>query len=280
MTTTKKACVIGYPITHSRSPLIHNYWLRQLGIAGSYEQREVLPKDADAFLISLPQSDFVGCNVTIPHKETASRAVNNLSDKAKRISSVNTVYIRNGETFGTSTDGEGFYENIRATIAGFDAHGMNALVLGAGGSASAIIGELIDRGCTHIHVVNRTRTRAEALVDRLGQAVRPASHDELPQLFKSADLLINTTPQGMASDAGPDIDLTSLKTTAIVCDIVYVPLKTKLIVQAEAQGLRTVPGLGMLLHQAVAGFEFWFGVRPTVTQELHDLVARDIKATP
>jgi shikimate dehydrogenase len=279
MRKTKKACVIGYPITHSRSPLIHNYWLRQLGIPGSYEQREVLPEHADAFLSSLPKSEFVGCNVTIPHKETACRIVSNLSAKAKRLNSVNTVYVRNGETCGTSTDGEGFYENIRATIDGFDSHGMDVTVLGAGGSASAIIGELIDRGCKRIHVVNRTHARAEALVDRLGKAVVPASRDELPHLLKSTDLLINTTPQGMGSDASPDIDLATLQATAIVCDIVYVPLKTKLIVQAEAQGLRTVTGLGMLLHQAVAGFEFWFGVRPTVTQDLHDLVARDITAT-
>jgi shikimate dehydrogenase len=278
MSTKKNACVIGYPIAHSRSPLIHNYWIHQLAIEGSYVQREIPPEHAEKFLSSLPQSEFVGCNVTIPHKETASRVISNVSTKAKRITSVNTVYIRHGETYGTSTDGEGFYENIRATIKGFDVHGMNVVVLGAGGSASAIIGELIDRGCTRIQVVNRTRARAEILVDRLGKAVLPASPDELPQLLKSADLVINTTPQGMGSDVGPYIDLTSLKTTAIVCDIVYVPLKTRLIEQAEARGLRTVTGLGMLLHQAVAGFELWFGVRPNVTQELHDLVARDIQA--
>ncbi len=273
----KRACVIGYPVSHSRSPVIHSYWLKQLGLDGSYEAVEVKPENAQTFIRTLPESHFAGCNVTIPHKELACNTVEHVTAKAKRINSVNTIYMRDGSTHGTSTDGEGFVENVLASVPDFSIKGSRAVVLGAGGSASAIIGELIDRGCGEVSVVNRTVPRAQLLAKRFGAPVHATSPNDMSRLLKSCDLLINTTSQGMNDSSGPDVPLETLPSAAIVSDIVYVPLKTDLILRAEKQGLRTVTGLGMLLHQAVTGFELWFGERPIVTQELHQLVAGHIE---
>lgn len=273
---TKRACVIGFPIAHSRSPIIHQYWLRQLGIDGTYEKREVRPEDIESFIRGLPGSVYAGCNVTLPHKEAVIEVLDHVTTKARRLRSVNTVYVRNGQTFGTSTDGEGFVENVHATIKDFSVAGCNAVILGAGGSASAIVGELIDRQCNSVTIVNRTRSKADLLAQRFGQRVR--SSEDRSSALRNCDLLINTTSQGMNNSAGPDVTLELLPPSAIVCDIIYVPLQTALIKNAQQRGLRTVTGLGMLLHQAVAGFELWFGVRPKVTQELFDIVIRDIEA--
>lgn len=266
----KKACVIGWPIVHSRSPMIHNYWLKQYQIDGSYERVAVAPENLASFLKNLEANDFVGCNVTIPHKESALSAIGHLDESVKRIGALNTVYLRAGKTCATSTDGEGFYQNLLAHVPRFNAKNQHVTILGAGGSAKATIERLLRENVALITVINRTPSRAEDLKLLFGSKIKVGTE------LGNCDLLINTTSQGMTSQSALNIDLTPLPAHAIVADIVYVPLKTQLLKDAEARGLRTVPGLGMLLHQAVRGFELWFGVKPEVTPELYALVARDI----
>lgn len=270
----KKSCVIGWPIAHSRSPLIHNHWLAKHKIAGSYERVAVEPQHLESFLKNLAANGFVGCNVTLPHKETALAAVDHCDESVKAIGALNTVYVRNSETHATSTDGEGFLQNLLAHVPDFDPAGKNITLLGAGGSAKAIIECLLRAKVKSITVVNRTFSRAQDLQRTFGPKIIPA--DIVNLHLNLCDVLINTTSQGMAGQAPLEIDLSSLPTAAIVADIVYVPLITPFLRQAEARGHRTVPGLGMLLHQAVRGFELWFGVKPEVTPELYDLIARDI----
>ncbi|MDE2383638.1 MAG: shikimate dehydrogenase [Alphaproteobacteria bacterium] len=272
----KKACVIGFPISHSRSPLIHNYWLKRLGIAGLYEKREVRPEQLAHFLSHLREEGYEGCNVTIPHKEAALRLIPNLDAVVRKTGSLNTVYFDGGKLSATSTDGEGFYQNLLSAYPRFDAKAQKAIILGAGGSARAIIERLLRAGMAEIAIVNRTVARAEELAGLFGPAVRSVDPDHFDSESKTATLLVNTTSQGMAGQPGPDVELSSLPSSAIVADIVYVPLKTELLRRAEARGLATLGGLGMLLHQAVVGFEKWFGQKPAVTEELYRLVARDV----
>jgi len=268
----KKACVIGYPIAHSRSPIIHNYWLKKYGLEGLYEKREVKPEDLAAFLTNLPAEGYVGCNVTIPHKEAAIPLMGQVDDIVRRTGSLNTVYLDSGIMSATSSDGEGFYQNLMSSAAP-QLDGGIAVVLGAGGAAHAIIDRLLRTGLAKIKIVNRTEARARELGDLFGPKVEIGSFGNES---KETVLLVNTTSQGMKGQPVLDLDLSSLPATCVVGDIVYVPLKTDLLKQAEACGLRTVGGLGMLLHQAVVGFEKWFGVRPEVTQELYDLIAKDV----
>jgi shikimate dehydrogenase len=272
----KKACVIGHPVSHSRSPLIHGYWLKKYGLQGSYESRDIHPDDLQHFLKSLPQSEYCGCNVTLPHKEQAASLVDEPSPTSKLLQSVNTVYVRDGKTCGTSTDGEGFYQNLLSEVPDFDAAGRSAFVLGAGGSASAIVGELVARGFQRIAISNRTFSRAQELQTKFGLPVVAVKTIDMHRELQNCHLLINTTSMGMNGANESRLSLEKVSASCIVADIVYVPLKTALILAAEARGLRTVPGLGMLLHQAVPGFELWFGVRPVVTPDLYDLVSQDI----
>jgi shikimate dehydrogenase len=272
----KKACVIGYPIAHSRSPMIHNHWLKTYGLQGLYEKREVRPEDLARFLTNLKSEGYVGCNVTIPHKEAALAVIPNIDETVRRTGSLNTVYF-DGETLSaTSTDGEGFYQNLLANVPGISLAGKKVLMLGAGGSAKAIAERLLRTSVAEIKVLNRTATRAGELREQFGPRIRAISADHFAAESNDVSLLVNTTSQGMGGRDSPAIDLSNLPREAIVADIVYLPLKTRLISDAEARGLRGVPGLGMLLHQAVVGFEKWFGIRPEVTPELYDLVARDI----
>lgn len=272
----KKACVIGHPIGHSRSPLIHGYWLKKHKVQGSYDRLDIAPRELQRFLATLAQSEYCGCNVTSPHKETAAMQVDILSPASKLLRSVNTIYVRDGNTHGTSTDGEGFYQNLLHHIPGFTALGSKAVILGAGGSASAIIGELRAKGLGRISVCNRTHVKAQEVRARFGNPVVAIQQPDLLAELRDCDLLINTTSQGMNGLHDIVLPLDELPSRCIVADIVYIPLKTSLVLRAETRGLRVVPGLGMLLHQAVPGFELWFGVRPEVTQELLDLVAADI----
>lgn len=271
-----KACVIGWPIAHSRSPLIHNYWLKSLGIDGQYDRVAVEPAQLEQFLRSLPASEYVGCNVTLPHKELALPAIDHIDESVKSIGALNTVYIRNGKTYATSTDGDGFLQNLQANHPNFDAHGKTIVILGAGGSAKAIIERLLRAAVAEIIIVNRSAARAQQLKLQFGDKITISDPNQLATVLKSADLLVNTTSQGMIGQPSLEIDLSALPVAAIVADIVYAPLKTLLIIQAENRGLRTVTGLGMLLHQAVIGFEKWFGAKPLVTSQLYDLVATDI----
>jgi shikimate dehydrogenase len=271
-----KACVIGWPIAHSRSPLIHNYWLKSLGIDGHYDRVAVEPAQLEQFLRNLPASKYVGCNVTLPHKELALPAIDHIDESVKSIGALNTVYVRNGETYATSTDGDGFLQNLLANQPNFDPHGKTIVILGAGGSAKAIIERFLRAAIAEIIIVNRSAARAQQLKLQFGDKITISEPNQLAAVLMSADLLVNTTSQGMIGQSSLEIDLSALPTAAIVADIVYAPLKTPLIIQAENRGLRTVTGLGMLLHQAVIGFEKWFGAKPLVTSQLYDLVATDI----
>ena len=271
-----KACVIGWPISHSRSPLIHNYWIKLHGIQGHYEKVAVEPASIAQFFDTVRRGDYAGCNVTIPHKETATAFIDEPDDRVRRIGALNTVWMRNQKLHATSTDGQGFIANVIDHCPTFRCAGKVVTILGAGGSARAIVDELLRQGVERINIYNRTQSRAEQLSQHFGKAVLAIDAAELSEALLKTDLLINTTPQGMNSEQQIDIPWQALNQTAIVADIVYTPLVTPFLQTAKSRGQVIVPGLGMLLHQAVIGFEKWFGVKPVVTQELHALVAHDI----
>jgi shikimate dehydrogenase len=278
MAEMKKAFVCGHPIAHSRSPMIHGYWLKKYGIAGSYEAIDVAPEDAAGFFARLRESGFAGGNVTIPHKEAAFAAAIRRDEAAEKIGAVNTLWFEDGVLCGGNTDAEGFAANLDERAPGWTKAGA-AVVLGAGGAARAVIQALKERGFTDIRVVNRTVSRAIELADRFGPDVSayPAATQEL---LADAGLLVNTTALGMAGKDGAGelpANPEKLPRHAIVTDIVYVPLETPLLSAARRRGLKTVDGLGMLLHQAVPGFERWFGRRPEVTDELRAMIVADME---
>jgi shikimate dehydrogenase len=275
--TAPRACVIGWPIKHSRSPLIHGYWLKLYGIEGAYEKREVTPAELPTFLENLPQGPYVGCNVTLPHKEAAFAAVCVTDEVTRRLGVVNTVFIRDGIVSGISTDGEGFIQNLLSNSPGFAVKGRHFTILGAGGSARAIVGTLAAMGAGRINVVNRTPERSEILRRDFGTTVMVVDWARREDILGETDVLVNTTSLGMTGQPQLEIALDRLPAHAIVTDIVYIPLETELIRRARMRGYHVVPGLGMLLYQAVPGFELWFGRRPEVTPELYDLVAADIR---
>jgi len=272
-----KAFVAGHPIAHSRSPKIHGYWLRQYGIQGTYAALDIAPGDFPAFLGTLDKSGFQGGNVTIPHKEAAFAAVDRRDEAAELIGAVNTLWFENGGLVGGNTDAQGFSANLDEYAPGWAGNGP-AVVLGAGGAARAVIHALKMRGVGDIRIVNRTLSRAGELRDRFGAGVS-AHGAATSELLSDAGLLVNTTSLGMGGKLGEDelpANPALLPAHAVVCDIVYVPLETPLLAAARANGLKGVDGLGMLLHQAVPGFERWFGVRPEVTPELRSLVVADL----
>ncbi|MBV9235289.1 MAG: shikimate dehydrogenase [Xanthobacteraceae bacterium] len=274
---SRNACVIGWPIGHSRSPLIHNYWLRQHGIAGEYRAEAVAPEAFPEFLKSLPERHYVGANATLPHKEAALR-LSLPDDRAEAVGAANTLWFESGSLRSTNTDVEGFLANLDASATGWD-QTSDAVVLGAGGSARAVVFGLRERGIARIHVVNRTAERAVALRTRFGEQIHPASASELSSLLTSAGVLVNTTSLGMRGQPPLVIDIAPLRSGAVVCDLVYAPLQTELLKAARAAGHRTADGLGMLLHQAVRGFSLWFGTKPSVTPELRTLIEADLAKT-
>jgi shikimate dehydrogenase len=271
-----KASVIGWPISHSRSPLIHGYWLKQLGIDGVYEKHAVAPDDLGSFIPTLRDGQHVGTNVTLPHKETALAHVDEPDDRVRRIGALNTIWRENGKLRATSTDGPGFLANLKQTLPGFLPQDQPVTILGAGGSARAIIDELLRQGIDRIHVVNRTNSRAENLAQHFGPHVKATNQNEVAKALHHSGLLINTTSAGLADQSEISLPWASLKPDAVVADIIYTPLITPFLQAAKTHGHPVVPGLGMLLHQAVVGFEKWFGQRPMVTPDLHDIIARDI----
>lgn len=271
-----KACVIGWPISHSRSPLIHGYWLKQLGIEGSYTRQPVEPAELAEFLSTLAQNGYAGCNVTIPHKENAFRIVTPADQSTERLGAVNTVFVRDGKILGTNTDGEGFIKSLLNDVPDLGLRNSRVVVLGAGGASLAVVNALLEQGAAEVAVFNRTIEKAEHLKQRFGQRVRPVAWSKAADQLSDCSLLVNTTSLGMKGQPELDIDLSRLTPLAVVTDIVYTPLRTTLLEDASRRGNRVVEGLGMLLHQAVRGFSLWFGVTPTVTPELYDLVARDV----
>ncbi|UCI20208.1 shikimate dehydrogenase [Mesorhizobium sp. B2-1-8] len=273
--TMKKAFVTGHPIKHSRSPMIHGHWLAKHGIDGSYEAIDVAPRDFADFLASMHANGYRGGNVTIPHKEAAFAGVARRDHAADEIGAVNTLWLDDGTLWGGNTDGHGFAANLDDYAAGWAANGP-AVVLGAGGASRAVIHALKERGLGDIRIVNRTLARAMELRDRFGAGVSAHEMAATAELLGDAGLLVNTTALGMQGNAGLPADPALLPDNAIVNDIVYVPLETPLLAAARARGLKTVDGLGMLLNQAVPGFERWFGVRPKVTAELRALIVADL----
>jgi shikimate dehydrogenase len=271
----RAACVIGWPAGHSRSPLIHNYWIEQHGIAGEYRKEAVPPDQFSAFVASLAARGYVGANVTLPHKETAL-ARSRPDARAKAVGAANTLWLDQGELRSTNTDVEGFLANLDAAAPHWDRGLAAAVVLGAGGSARAVVFGLVERGVERVHVVNRSIERADELRRRFGGTVHPVGWDDANRLIGSAGLLVNTTSLGMKGQPALPIDIARLPAHAVVADLVYVPLLTDLLAAARARGLATADGLGMLLHQAVRGFALWFGVHPEVTGELRALVEADL----
>jgi len=270
----RAACLIGWPAAHSRSPLIHHYWLRTLGIEGGYNIEAVPPEGFAEFVLHLSTHGFVGANVTIPHKERAL-ALSSPDARARAVGAANTLWYESGELRSTNTDVEGFINNLDACAPGWDKI-EDAVVLGAGGSSRAVVFGLIERGIKRVHLANRTIERARALAEQFGASVHPVGWETIGELLPRAGLLVNTTSLGMHGQPALEIDVGALPSHAVVADLVYVPLQTPLLAAARARGLKTADGLGMLLHQAVRGFELWFGQRPAVTSELRALVEADL----
>jgi len=273
----RRACIMGHPVAHSRSPMLHGYWLRTLGIEGAYEFADVPPECFEAFFRGLAANGFVGGNITIPHKEAAFRLVDRRERAAETIGAVNTVWYENGALVGGNTDWLGIVGSLDEIHPGWDATPGKAVVLGAGGSARASVFAFLERGYS-VALVNRTFARAQKLADEFGPRVSAHEYTALPKLLADADVLINNTSLGQAKFPPLEIDLSPLKRSAIVYDAVYVPLETELLKAAKRIGHRTVGGLSMLLYQAVPGFAHWFGVTPKVTAEQRALLEADIRA--
>jgi shikimate dehydrogenase len=275
----RRACVIGWPVEHSRSPLIHRYWLQQYGIDGAYEKESVRPEALARFLGSLGAQGFAGANVTLPHKEAALRLATVADEAARAIGAANTLWLdQTGRLCASNTDAYGFMTNLNQAAPGWNEGRRPVMVLGAGGAARAILHGLLAEGTTRIFLANRTLDRAEGLAQAFGHAVEVVDWEDRNRALSSCGLLVNATSLGMTGKEPLEIDLAALPKDAVVADIVYSPLETPLLAQARARGNRVVDGLGMLLHQAVPGFEHWFGVRPEVTAALRAHVAASLGA--
>lgn len=266
---------MGHPVAHSRSPMIHGYWLKTLGIPGAYDFKDLPPDAFVPFITNLAANGYVGGNVTVPHKEAAYRTVSARDAASEAVGAVNVLYLQDGKLMGGNSDVHGFIANLDDQAPGWNVPGCKALLLGAGGAARSAVYALKQRG-VEVHIVNRTPARAEELAKRFGATAHAWA--EVPNLLAQADVLVNCTSLGMQGKDPLTIDLSPLKRGAVVYDIVYVPLATALLAQAKKRGHRTVDGLGMLLQQAGFGFRKWFGGDPKVTPELRQIVEADIVA--
>ena len=266
---TIQAGVIGWPVSHSLSPRLHGFWLKELGIDGTYSALAVAPDGLENSLRSLPERGFAGVNLTLPHKEAAATIVDTMDSVASRIGAVNTIVVgADGSLAGSNTDGYGFIENLKSSAPEWTADNKSAVILGAGGAAKAIIAALLDAGLKELRLVNRTQSRAESLKDDIGGAIIVVPWADRTKALEGAGLLVNTTTLGMTDEEPLEIDLSPLPAKAVVTDIVYAPLTTPLLKDAAGRGNLTVDGLGMLLHQARPGFDQWFGAEPVVTDAL------------
>lgn len=276
----KRACVIGWPVAHSRSPVIHRYWLKLYGLDGAYEMEAVRPEEIGGFLRSLRQRGYEGANVTLPHKEAALAAADRPDQAATTIGAANTLWLdAKGMLHASNTDAYGFMTHLAAEAPDWNKGKRSVVVLGAGGAGRAILHGLIEAGASKILLANRTEGRAKALAKGFGSRVSVVPWEDRNLALSGCGLLVNATSLGMTGKPKLDIDLAALPLDAIVADIVYSPLETPLLAAAKARGNRTVDGLGMLLHQAVPGFERWFGVRPEVTPNLRAHVVAHLEAS-
>jgi shikimate dehydrogenase len=274
----KRAAVIGWPIEHSRSPIIHGHWLHAYGIAGSYTKIAVKPEEISGFLASLEERGLAGCNVTLPHKEAAFAAAVERDPSAIAVGAANTLWLENGRLCAANTDTYGFMRHLDMSAPSWRKLDRPVLILGAGGAARAIVHGFLEAGVGEVRIANRTLTRAEEIGRHFGdRRVKPVHWDEAPSFAGDSGVLVNTTSLGMAKTGPLGFDVSQLPGDATVVDIVYVPLETELLAQARGRGLVAVDGLGMLLHQAVPGFARWFGVTPQVTAELRAVVVADIE---
>ncbi len=270
----KAVCIMAWPAGHSRSPLIHNYWIKQHKLNAEYRREAVPPEKFKEFVTHLRENGYIGGNVTVPHKETAL-ALSAPDERAKAVGAANCLWYDGDTLRSTNTDVEGFLGNLDAGTPGWDRGLETAVVLGAGGGSRAVIFGLVQRNVGRIYVINRTRARADALKKKFGARVSVAGWDETTGLLGGAGLLVNTTSLGMVGQPPLDINL-RCPASLVVADLVYAPLETGLLKLARSRGLRTADGLGMLLHQAVRGFERWFGIKPVVTPELRALIEADL----
>ncbi len=267
------AGVIGHPVTHSKSPTLHGHWLKSYGLAGHYIPMDVAPDDLEVVLRSLSKAGFVGANVTVPHKEAALRLADDVSDRARKIGAANTLVFReDGTIHADNTDGYGFMENLRSGAPDWTPGDGPAVVFGAGGAARAVLQALVEAGVPKIMLTNRTRARADKLKNEFGQTITVVDWVQAGNVIEDAELVVNTTSLGMQGQLELRVPLDGLQPGAVVTDLVYAPLKTHLLQTAEEAGCTVVDGLGMLLHQAVPGFESWFGVRPEVNLDLRAAV--------
>jgi shikimate dehydrogenase len=272
------AGVMGWPIAHSRSPRLHNFWLDEYGIDGAYVPLAVPPDKLEMAVRALPALGFRGTNVTLPHKEAMLGIVDRVDDVARRIGAVNTVVVEDdGSLSGSNTDAFGFIEALRAGALDIALDTGPSVVIGAGGAARAIVVALLDAGAPAVRIANRTAARAQALAEEFGAPVTAVDWAGVPAALGDAALLVNSTSLGMSGQPDLDLPLDALPAAAVVMDAVYIPLRTGLLAAAAARGNRTVDGLGMLLHQARPGFARWFGREPEVTDALHAHVLADLK---
>jgi shikimate dehydrogenase len=271
------AGVMGWPVMHSRSPRLHNYWFERYGLAGTYVPLAIRPEGLERALRALPALGFAGCNLTIPHKEQALRIVDHADDRARRIGAISCVTVNaDGSLTGTNNDWYGFMENLREAFPGWRADAGPAVVIGAGGASRAVVDALIHEGAREIRLINRTRARADSLAQALGGPVSVLDWSARHHALEGAALLVNTTSQGMVGNPPLDLALDALPRTAEVCDIIYIPGETPLLKMARERGNRTVNGLGMLLHQGRPAWRAWFDREVEVTSELRALIEATI----
>lgn len=273
----RSAAIYGQPVAHSRSPLIHGAWLHEHKMSGAYLMKEVSLDTLPGLLKGFQNTGLMGANLTLPLKEAACAYVA-LDEIAAKLQAVNTVWLESGRLYGTNSDVYGFTSACDEQAPNWRNALEHAVVLGAGGAAKAVIYALLHAGAERITVINRTKTRSESLTALFGAKVKSDSWDRLYNVLPQAGMLVNATSLGMNGQPQLELDVKKLKANAIVADIIYAPLETRLLKDARAAGHKTVGGLSMLLHQAVPAFERWFGVRPQVTKELRDMIAADLKA--
>lgn len=273
----KQACVIGWPIEHSRSPLIHGYWLKKYGIDGRYTKHAVKPDNLTEFLRTLSAQGIAGCNITLPHKEAAFACAEIKDESAIAVGAANTIWLEHGKIACANTDTYGFITHLTNEAPDWNKAGLPVAILGAGGAARAIVYGFLKAGVRKVHVFNRSIERAQELAAHFGSSVLASPWSSFETANEPFSVVVNTTTLGMKAVSDIEFSLDRLPADCVIADIVYVPLETGLLRRAKSRGLKSVDGLGMLLHQAVPGFEKWFGVKPEVTPELRALIEADIR---